>query len=110
MSLQVNQKFTINLRGMSIQHFISIHYAWLVTRGYTQATPLESLALIAGEIGEAVNCCRYGTPDENLPEELADIVLRTMGLARILGIDLEEALMNKIEKNYASGDNRGRTI
>lgn len=88
---------------------IERHYAWLVKMGYTNATPLESLALITSEIGEAVNECRAGEPKEGLAEELADIVLRTFGLARTLGYDIEAIMLAKIEKNEQTG-NKGRTI
>jgi len=89
---------------------IERHYVWLIKMGYTTATPLESLALITSEIGEAANECRHGTPTPQFGEELADIVLRTLGLARRLGIDIESLMLAKIEKNEASGDNRGRLI
>lgn len=89
---------------------IERHYRWLVKMGYTTATPLESLALITSEIGEAANECRHGAPGEGFGEELADIVLRTFGLARRLNIDIEALMLAKIEKNEAAGDNRGRLI
>jgi NTP pyrophosphatase (non-canonical NTP hydrolase) len=88
---------------------IERHYRWLVAMGYTTATPLESLALITSEIGEAANECRTGAPTERFGEELADIVLRTFGLARGLGIDIEVAMLAKIEKNEATG-RKGRLI
>lgn len=93
-----------------LQEIIERHYAWLVKMGYTTATPLESLALITSEIGEAANECRHGEPTPQFGEELADIVLRTLGLARRLGIDIEPLILAKIEKNEASGNNRGRVI
>lgn len=86
------------------------HYAWLRRMGYTTATPLESLALITSEIGEAANECRHGEPSAQFGEELADIILRTIGLARRFNIDIEALMLAKIEKNEASGDNRGRLI
>lgn len=88
-----------------------VHYDWLVLMGYMQTeTPLELLALIASEIGEAVNECRHGEPTEHFGEELADIVLRTIGLARRYNINIVTEMWAKIEKNYASGDNRERKI
>lgn len=94
----------------SINGITEIHYQWLVKMGYTKATPLESLALIAGEIGEAVNECRHGEPTDQFGEELADIVLRVFGLARTHSIDIAQQMRDKITKNYKSGDNRGRII
>lgn len=61
-------------------------------------TPLESLALVAGEIGEAANECRGERPTEHFREEIADIVLRCFGIAAEEGFDLAEACSNKIKK------------
>lgn len=85
------------------------HYAWLKEMGWTKATPLESLALIASEVGEAVNECRKGEPTENFGVELADIILRTLGLARHHNIDIGKLLHKKMEANKKNGS-RGRTI
>lgn len=98
------------LQTTDLHVLTEVHYDWLVSMGYTNATPLESLALITSEIGEAVDECRYGIPTPHLAEELADIVLRTIGLARRLNIDIAQAMCLKIEKNLVSGDNRGRII
>ena len=34
-----------------------------------------------------------------IAEELADVVIFTMGLSEILGVDLESEIINKINKN-----------
>jgi len=95
----------------SISDITETHYHWLLDRGYMRTeTPLELLALICSEVGEAVNECRYGSPSEKFGSELADIVLRVFGLARRYNIDIGEEMCKKIRKNYESGDNRGRTI
>lgn len=60
------------------------------------------LALVHGEVSEAVECVRKSKMDE-LPEELADVVIRVLCVASALGIDLEAAVAKKMEKN------RGRT-
>jgi NTP pyrophosphatase (non-canonical NTP hydrolase) len=70
-------------------------------------TPLEQIALIASEIGEAANECRGKTPTDKLGSELADIILRTLGLAENLGINMEAEIAAKMEKNKERG-NRGR--
>jgi len=69
--------------------------------------PLEYLALIASEVGEAVNECRGPTPSARLGEELADIVLRVIDMATELDIDLEAQLLKKMLINAARGT-RGR--
>lgn len=85
------------------------HYEFLKEMGWTKATPLESLALIASEIGEAVNECRGEKPTERLGEELADIVLRTLGLASRFDIDMAAEIAAKMKKNRERGS-RGRII
>jgi NTP pyrophosphatase (non-canonical NTP hydrolase) len=96
-----------------MRDIIQRHYAWLVRMGYLQATPLESLALIVSEVGEATAECRgeRGTirNNEAMAEELADIILRTIGLATHLGYDIEAELIKKIAKNYRTG-NKGRIL
>ena len=67
----------------------SIHHVWVEAMGWHNKTRLESLALIASEIGEAAGECLNG-PTEHFGEELADIVLRTVDLAHSEGIDLNE--------------------
>ena len=80
---------------------------WLVRVGWTDHTPLEALALLASEVGEAVNECRGTEPTDKLPEELADVILRTLGLCGFLGIDIEAAVAKKMTLNEHRGT-RGR--
>lgn len=72
-----------------------------------KTTPLEQLALIASEVGEAVQECRGVEPSDHLPSELADIILRTLGMAEGLGIDMEKTIAAKMEANRLRG-NKGR--
>lgn len=84
------------------------HHEWLKEMGWVGVTtPLEQLALITSEIGEAVNECRGEHPTEKFRLELADIILRTLGLAERFDIDMEKAIADKMEKNRARG-NLGR--
>lgn len=66
-------------------------HAWVGDMGWHNKTPLESLALIASEIGEAVDECRGDTPTAAFGEELADIVLRSLDLAEDEGFRLDAA-------------------
>ena len=70
-------------------------------------TPLEQLALVASEVGEAVNECRGETPTDNFKFELADIILRVCGIAEYNHIDIEQVLIKKMEMNRERG-NKGR--
>lgn len=75
------------------------HYKWIHKMGWHNKTALECLALVCGEVGEAVNECRGLLPTDRLGSELADIVLRVMDLAVMFGIDLEKAILNKMAIN-----------
>jgi len=50
-----------------------------------------------GELSEA--CEAYLKKKDDLGEELADVIVYLLGLAEILGINLEKEILNKIEKN-----------
>ena len=63
--------------------------------------PLK-LVLIHSEVSEALEEHRKGESVESyeaFAEELADIMIRTMDLAAGLNIDLEQAIITKMDKN-----------
>lgn len=92
---------------MELNDIARIHFNWVEEMGWHNKTPLEALALVASEVGEAVNECRGEHPTEAFGEELADIVLRVIDLAHWQGIDIESELLRKMEINKQRG-NRGR--
>lgn len=100
-------KFTEN--DMQINEIAARQFEWVERMGWHNKTVLEALALIASEVGEAVNECRGETPSEDFAEELADIILRTADLAQRQGIDLADAVKTKMAKNERNGT-RGRRI
>lgn len=53
--------------------------------------------LAYGELGEAYMA--WLKQKEDLGEELADVAIYLLGIAEILGIDLEKEIVNKMEKN-----------
>lgn len=53
--------------------------------------------LLYGEVGEAFTAYRKHMPD--LGEELADVAIYLLGLAEILGVDLEDEVVRKMEIN-----------
>ncbi|MGE6756289.1 MazG nucleotide pyrophosphohydrolase domain-containing protein [Rossellomorea sp. NPDC071047] len=56
------------------------------------------LALIHSEVSEALEADRKGD-EENFVEELADVCIRVFDLCGSKGIDLEKAILEKMEKN-----------
>jgi NTP pyrophosphatase (non-canonical NTP hydrolase) len=93
----------------TINELCARQYDWVERMGWHNKTVLEALALIASEVGEAVNECRGEEPTEAFGEELADILLRTFDLAQWQGIDLEAAILRKMAINEQRGT-RGRRI
>ena len=59
--------------------------------------PNFNFNLLYGEVGEAFEA--YYKKHDDLGSEFADIVIYVMGLCETLGIDLEEELIKKIDKN-----------
>ena len=58
---------------------------------------LEELGEIARQINNK-NIRGIGQDKENLEEEIADVLILTLRLASIYEIDVEKAILNKIEK------------
>lgn len=94
---------------MHINEIAAKQFDWVERMGWHNKTVLEALALIASEVGEAVNECRGDKPTELLGTELADIVLRVADLAQWQGIDLAAVIAGKMELNEQRGT-RGRRI
>lgn len=59
---------------------------------------LSLLMLVSTELAEAAEEVRKGTL-EKFGEELADVVIRVFDIAFALGVDLEAAILAKMEKN-----------
>ena len=96
--------------NMQLNEIIKEHYDWVENMGWHKnKSVLEALALIASEVGEAVNECRGESPTDALGEELADIILRVFDLAHWQGIDIEKEILLKMEKNLERGS-RGRIV
>jgi len=96
---------------LTLKQITEKHYAWVERMGWHKSTTkvLELLALVASEVGEAVNECRGEKPTEALGSELADIILRVCDLAKLQGIDIEEEIERKMVANEQRG-NKGRVI
>lgn len=115
---QVNLKHDENIsptveeirHAISMRQLAHLQRRWVRSMPWRDKSPLETLALIASEVGEAVNECRGEAPTEKLAAELADIVLRTMDLAEMVGIDLETACRAKMEFNVKKRNWKDRAV
>jgi len=92
---------------MTLNEIAEQNYLWVEKMGWHNKTVLEALALVASEVGEAVNECRNEKPTDDFGEELADIILRVLDLAHWQGLDMEKIVLAKMLKNEKRG-NRGR--
>lgn len=77
---------------------------------------VAKLGLIGTEVAEAIEDVRDGRMEAEvtdtgkpvgLPSELADIIIRTIDLAYVLGIDIDEAIVAKIAANRGRGHMHG---
>jgi len=84
---------------MDIRSVQDLAWANKLAKGFnTTNVPLE-FCLLNGEVAEAFDAWRKGRPD--LAEELADALIFLVGLAQMVGADLEEAVGAKLAKNAA---------
>lgn len=99
---QLMQSVGLQKVGMDWNGIAQKHYDWVERMGWHNKTVLESLALIASEVGEAADECFGDKPSEAFGEELADIVVRTADLAHWQGIDLAK-VVNSAVIDWRSG-------
>lgn len=78
------------------------HRRFVVKMGWANTkTPLESVALIHEECTELGREFRRREFDkEAAAAEMADIILRTIDLAAELGINIQQAVIDKINYNF----------
>ena len=68
-----------------------------INKGFNTTDINQEFCYLYGEVAEAFDA--YRKKKEDLNEELADIMIFTMGIAEMLNINLEKAELNKIDKN-----------
>jgi NTP pyrophosphatase (non-canonical NTP hydrolase) len=69
------------------------------------------IALGMGEFSEALEELRHEIIDwDKFAEELADVVIRVADLAELTQVDLETAVIKKMEKNKDRGYRHGRKM
>ena len=103
---------------MNIQEIAEEHVRIMKANGWANLTidswdnadkiPAQ-LALIHSEVSEALEAFRKDDMQE-FRLELADVFLRTLGLAYTLGIDLEVETLSKMEVNRHRGFKHGGMI
>lgn len=97
---------------MEIQHIIDRLRTFRAARSWdTYCTPKNILISVSIELGELLEHVQWQTDaeieaylsnevkKEQFSEELADVLLYLFQLGDISGIDVQTALLNKIEKN-----------
>ncbi len=81
-------------------------------RDWAKYHTINNLVLaIASEAGELCHEARWGNPNMGkVREEMADVAIFLLSLADVSGIDLEQAIVDKISKNrvkYPVKENNG---
>ena len=68
-----------------------------LNKGFNTTDVSKEFCLLYGEVAEAYDA--YRKKKEDLIEELADIAIYLMGLSEMLGFNLEDEILSKVEKN-----------
>ena len=68
-----------------------------VKKGFNTVDVHEEFCWIHEEVSEA--CRAYHDKLPNVGEELADVAIYLLGLSEILGVDLENEIVKKVDKN-----------
>lgn len=92
-----SERATLNM-ALSTLFTLDDESTYYEPRVRSNATVLSKLALIITEVGEAVETF-FCDGEDNLPEELADAVIRICDLAGGEGFDLEREIEAKMAKN-----------
>ena len=71
---------------------------------------LGEIGLFCTEIAEAMEEVRDANKNGELGNELADIIIRVLNFASRKGINIEEKILLKHEKNLKRGQRHGRDI
>lgn len=80
-----------------MKHLQQRIYANKVAKGFNTSDIYMEFCYAHGELSEAFEA--YAKKRGNVGEELADVAIYLLGLAEILGIDLEDEILRKIEVN-----------
>jgi len=82
---------------IDLKHLQQRAYQNKVKQGFNTTDIYMEFCYIYGELNEAREA--YMKREENVGEELADVTIYLLGLAEILGVDLEQEILRKMDKN-----------
>ncbi len=91
-----------------MQDIISTNYQSIVDRGFiTPTTTLfEFLDKLEEEVEELIKESLKPRQYSNLPEELADVIMVCLNMAKHFDIDIEQEIKDKIKINQQRAKNR----
>lgn len=84
---------------MEIKQIQKEIYQNKLEKGFNVTDVNKEFCLLYGEVAEAYDAWHKKQP--NVGEELADVAIYLMGIAEILGVDLESEIEKKVEINKA---------
>jgi len=83
-----------------------------IKKGFNVTDVYKEFCYTYGELTEA--CEAYMKKQDDVGEELADVAIYLLGLAEILGVDLESEILRKMDKNekrqYVQKDGVNRRV
>lgn len=99
----------VMIKGKSLNELCELCHSIAKSKGFwdKERNMGEALMLIVTEIGEAMEGYRKND-QENFREELADAFIRLLDLCGGYGIDIEEEIRKKSEKNKSRPHMHGK--
>ena len=102
-AVSIGGEFDKGVRGMTITELVKQAHKNAVDKGFYD-NPREFgtvIALFHGELSEALEAHRNCEPLERIAEEFADVFIRIADTCGYMGLDLEAAIVAKMERNRA---------